>query len=182
MPAPLLFSLPTCLLFWCAVWAAPVRAALGTSYVDALPPDLPDWPVLRRLGPLSIQRMIAQAIVTRLAWLRERHIPVLLRLEGDSLICWDDVLTRPLPRYCLREASELDLDEYVGLYTEWLVHLLNLPEEGLSQAVRLAALVGICGRLAQVYAEWRRRCGWRQARALLREALRHYLGPQAMMA
>ena len=182
MSTPLLFSLPTCLAFWQAVWDAPAQVALGLSLVDTMPDDLPDWPVPRRLGPLCVQRMIAQAIVTRLAWLRERHIPVLLRLERDSLICWEDVLTRPLPRHLLREGSEWDVDGYVGLYTEWLVHLLNLPEDSVSQVVRLAALAGICGRLGQVYAEWKRRHGWRQARALMREALRHYLGPQAIVA
>ena len=182
MSASLLFSLPMCLTFWNAVWDEPAQAALGVSYADALSSDLPDWPVLRRLGPLCVQRMIARAVVARLAWLREHHIPVLLRLEGDSLICWDDALTRPLPRSCLREASEWEVDGYVGLYTEWLVHLINLPEEDVNQAVRLAALAGICGRLAQVYAEWKRRHGWRQARALLREALRHYLGPQVVVA
>ena len=47
---------------------------------------------------------------------------------------------------------------------------------------RLAALVGLCGRFAQIYAEWKRRAGAAQARTIVREDLRHYLGPMARVA
>ena len=57
------------------------------------------------------------------------------------------------------------------------------PEAAVPPWRRLAALVGICGRFAQIYAEWRRRVGAAEARAKLREDLRrHYLGPQAHVA
>ena len=180
MPSSLLFSLPACLVFWSAVWAAPMRTAFGTSFADPLLVSLPNWPVLRRLGPLCVQRLIARALVARLAWMREHHIPVLPRFERDSEICWDDVMTQPADRECLRDSSEWDLDYFFGMYTEWLTHILDMPPEAVDPLRRLVAIVGICGRLAQIYAEWRRRVGAAEARALVRECLRHYLGPQAL--
>lgn len=180
MPLPLLFSLPMCLLFWNAVWAAPMRAAFGKTFVDALLFALPDWPVLRRLGPLSLQRLIAQAVIARYAWMRKHHIPVLPRFERDSEICWDDLVHRPASRQCLQEGSEWDLRRLFGVYLDWLIQVLD--QEMVHPWLRLVALVGICGRFAQIYAEWRRRVGAARAREIIREDLRHYLGPQANVA
>ena len=182
MPAPLLFSLPMCLLFWNAVWAAPMRAACGASFVDALLFALPDWPVLRRLGPLSLQRVIAQAVIARYAWMREHHIPVLPRFERDSEICWRDLVSRPADRHCLQEEDEWGLSRLFGVYLDWLMQIIDLPVGEVYPWLRLVALVGLCGRFAQIYAEWRRRVGAAQARAIIREDLRHYLGPQAVVA
>lgn len=182
MPAPLLFSLPMCLLFWQAVWAVPMRAAFGGSFVEALLFALPDWPVLRRLGPLSVQRTIAQAVINRYAWMCAAHIPVLPRYEEDSEICWRDLVTQPMERQCLQEADEWELSRFFGVYLDWLMQILDLPDGLVLPWLRLVALVGLCGRFAQIYAEWCRRVGAKRAREMLREELRHYLGPQARVA
>ena len=182
MPASLLFSRTMCLLFWQAVWAAPLRAAFGGSFADALFFALPNWPVLRRLGPLCVQRLIAQALITRYAWMRQTHIPVLPRYQEDSQICWDDLLTQPAERQCLQEEDEWGLSRLFGIYLDWLAQIIDLPAEAVDPWRRLAAVVGICGRFAQIYAEWKRRLGAARARAKLREDLRHYLGPQANVA
>ena len=182
MSAPRLFSRTMCLLFWQAIWAGPWRAALGGSWVDALRFPLPDWPVLRRLGPLWVQRLIAQAVINRYAWMREARIPVLPRFEEDSVICWDDLLTQPAERQCLQEADEWELSRLFGVYLDWLMQMLDLPEGEADAWLRVSALVGICGRFAQIYAEWKRRAGAAQARTIVREDLRHYLGPMARVA
>ena len=182
MPAPMLFSRTMCLLFWQAVWAGPWRAALGSSFVDALRFPLPDWPVLHRLGPLWVQRLIAQAVINRYAWMRVARIPVLPRFEEDSVICWRDLLTQPAERQCLQEADEWELSRFFGVYLDWLMQIIDLPEEAADPWLRLHALVGLCGRFAQIYAEWKRRVGAAEARAILRDDLRHYLGPMAGVA
>ena len=171
-----------CLLFWQAVWAAPLRAACGGSWVDALLLPLPNWPVLRRLGPLCIQRLIAQAVITRYAWMRKTGIPVLPRYQEDSQICWDDLLCRTIERQCLLEEDEWGLSRLFGIYLDWLAQIIDLPAEAVDPWRKLAAVVGLCGRFAQIYAEWKRRLGVAQARAKLREDLRHYLGPKAHVA
>ena len=182
MPSPLLFSVPMSLLFWSSVWAAPVRASLGETWLDALLIDLPNWPVVRQFGPLCVQRLIARAIVARLAWLREHHIPLLPRYEQDSAVCWECLAMKPSVWQNMAELDEWELHTCFGLLTEWLLHMVAAPADAVSPALRAAAIAGACGRLARIYAEWRRRCGWRVARAIIREDLLHYVGPQANVA
>ena len=128
MPAPRLFARTMCLIFWQALWAAPWRAAIGGSFVEALLVPLPEWPVLRRLGPLWLQRLIAQAVINRYAWMRETHIPVLPRFEEDSVICWDDLVRQPAERQCLQEADEWELSRLFGVYLDWLMQIIDLAE------------------------------------------------------
>ena len=186
MPAPLLFSLPMCYLFWFAVWAAPVRAGLGAATADLftadLPAWLPNWPVVRQFEALCVQRVIARAIVARLAWLRDKHIPLLPRYEQDSAVCWESLAMKPSVWQNMAELDEWELDSCFGLLTEWLLHMLNAPADAVLPALRVAALAGACGRVARVYAEWRRRYGAKRAREVLRDGLRHYVGPQAVAA
>ena len=182
MPEPLLFSVPMSLLFWSSVWAAPVRAALGETCLDALLVDLPNWPVVRQFGALCVQRVIARAIVARLAWLRENHIPLLPRYEGDSKVEWEQLAMRPTIWQNQSELSEWDLHFSFGLLTEWLIHMLAAPADAVSPALRVTAMAGACGHIARIYAEWKRRVGAAEARAIIREDLLHYLGPQARAA
>ncbi len=96
------------------------------------------------------------------------------------MICWRDLLTQPAERQCLHEADEWELSRFFGVYLDWLMQILDLPQIDAWQ--RLSALVGIGGRFAQIYAEWKRRAGAAQARAILRDDLCHYLGPMAHVA
>ena len=182
MPSPLLFSVPMSLLFWSSVWAAPVRAALGETCLDALLNDLPTWPVVRQFGPLCVQRLIARAIVQRLAWLREQHIPLLPRYEQDSAVEWECLALRPNIWQNQSELSEWDLHFSFGLLTEWLLHMVAAPPDAVAPPLRAAAIAGACGHIARIYAEWKRRVGAARAREIIREDLLHYVGPQAKVA
>lgn len=178
----LLFSFPVCLSLWSWVWDAPVRALFGETFADAFLPDAPCWPVPRTLGPVCVQRMIARAVVARLTWLREQHVPIFPRFGADSVWDWAEAATHREPSGFLRSLAESRLHWLIGVQLDWLLHMLVLPEDDAPAPLRLVAFVGTCGRLAQYYAELKRRHGAGQARALLREDLLHYLGPQAAVA
>jgi hypothetical protein len=97
MPVPMLFSLPMCLIFWATVWQPFAIERLGTTFVDEINEPLPHWPVLRILGPLCVQRMIADGVTARLAWLNKHRIPAYPRFIDESVWNWTELVTRRFP-------------------------------------------------------------------------------------
>ena len=179
MPIPMLFSLPVCLVFWCQVWQPLVRERLGRCFVDEIDELLPNWPVLRMLGPLCVQRVIAQGVTARLAWLSEHRIPAYPRFADDSVWNWTEIVSRRIPRKQLRATRQRDLRHQMGVYYDGLVQVLVMPADRAAPALRLVAFVCICARLMQCYRELCRRVGYQQARAIIAEDLPRCLGPQA---
>lgn len=177
----MLFSFPMCLVFWCQVWRPYARERLGVTFVDELLARyvVPSWPVLRVLGPLCVQRMIADGVTARLAWLLEHRVPIWPRFGEDSNWNWTEIVTRRFPRKDIRAMSQHDVRYQIGIHEDWLIQILIFPSEMASAALRLMVLVCLCSRLMQCYRELCRRVGYQQARAMLAEDMLHYLGPQA---
>ncbi len=175
----MLFSLPVCVAFWRAVWAAPFEAAFGAAFADACFVAVPRWPVVRALGPLCVQRLIARAVMARLVWLRQQRVPLLPRFGHESDPEWAYAASRSCSPLCLREMDEWLLRWLFGVEVERLLRMVATPAGEVGMGLWLGALAGTSRRLAQLYGEWGRRVGAAQARALVREDLWHYLGPQA---
>lgn len=179
----MLYSLPVCVSFWLSVWAGPFQSLIGSSFVDPLLAlDLPRWPVVRRIGCLRVLRLVALGVTQRLAWMQEHGVPILPRFGPDSFLDWEDFAAKPCSRLFLTESSKEHLRWYYGLLLDVLMRLLAAPPDAATLHLRVTALVGICERIARVYAELRHRFGVAQARAIIAEDLLHYLGPQAKVA
>ena len=177
----MLFSLPVCLSFWYAVWAAPLRVIDGDLFARVALPDLPRWPVVRRLGPLCVQRWVACTVVAHLAWRREFALPVLWRYGRDSVPDWSQHATMPCSRESRRGLSDERLCWLLGLEVELVARILCEP--GLvSLEERLAALAGTCARIARMYEELRRRYHAAQARVIFCAVSGSFPGSPAQVA
>ena len=178
----MLFSLPVCSALWLTVWCPLLRACPGLRFNDLPMLDLPRWPLVRRLGPVFLQRWVAQAVANRLAWQQHSWItPHFYQYGHESDLSWERAARLAYPRAILREMSEASLRWRFGVQVEYLLRLVE-PGSALSAEQRLLALGGTSLHVAQVYAEWKRRCGWRQAREIVRDALAPFLDLPAQTA
>lgn len=177
----MLFSLPVCLSFWYAVWAAPLRVVDGDLFAYVSFPDLPRWPVVRRLGPLWAQRQVARTVIAHLVWRQEFALMALWRYGRDSVPDWSLHATMHCPRESRRGLSEQGLCWLLGLEVELVARILCEP--GLvSLETRLATLVATCARIARIYEELRRRYHAAQARVIFCQVLQSFPGSPAQVA
>lgn len=180
-PPTIPFSLPICYSFWQAHWAAPLRAALGDACPDPFPwpASLPRWPILRALGPLWLQRQVAAAVLTRLAWQQQRGSFIAWPYEIlITSIGWEAIANEGIALETRQEMGDDLLRWFIGLQLEILSRLLA-GRGPLSQELSLRAVVSCCWRLALLYRELCRRSHHAQAREVVQEELRRYLGPLA---
>jgi len=174
---PRLYSLTMCRLFWLAVWQPYVGPRLHFSFFATLPECcLPNWPVLRLLGPLWVQRLIADAVTARLAWLYRYHVENDLCLGVPTERMCQKATSQRLARGVIRKLSLPTLHVQIVTQIDWLVQLVIVAPHQRPPAEKLILLVCLCSRLAQYYAELCRRFGYREARALLADDLVHALG------
>ena len=185
-PPTIPFSLPVCLSFWQALWAAPLGAAQQQSGVPAFPlpaaSGLPRWPILRALGPLWLQRQVVAAVLTRLAW--QRQIGGYIAWPYEILITsigWEAIANEGIALETRQEMDEAFLRWLFGLQLEMLLRLLA-GRGPLNDALALRAVVGCCWRLALLYRELCRRSKKTQARLIVQEELRCFLSPLAQTA
>ena len=183
-PPALPFSLPVCHSFWQALWAAPLRAALGADCDPfAVSASLPRWPVLRALGPLWLQRQVVAAVLTRLAWQRQQpggFIPWPYEILITS-IGWEAIANEGIALETRQEMTDDFLRWLFGLQLEMLSRLLA-GRGSFSQELSLRAVAGCCWRLALLYRELCYRCHHAQARLIVQEELRRFLGPLTQSA
>jgi len=177
-PQPIPFSLPACLTFWRSLWLAPLRSVLGASCPDPFPFawSFPRWPVLRALGPLWLQRQVAAAVLKRLAW--QQHIGWHIVWQYEILITsigWEAIANDGIALETREEMEEDLLRWFIGLQLEMLLRLLA-GRGPLNEDLALRAVVGSCWRVALLYREACRRWGKAQARRLVEEELRCFLG------
>ena len=183
-PPSIPFSLPVCFSFWQAHWAAPLHAALGDACPVAFPfpSSLPRWPVLRALGPLWLQRQVAAAVLTRLAWQQQRGGFIAWPYEIlITSIGWEAIANEGIALETRREMTDDFLRWLFGLQLEMLSRLLA-GRGPFSQELGLRAVAGSCWRVALLYGELCRRCHHAQARLIVQEELRRFLGPLAQSA
>ena len=178
---PPLVSLPVCYSFWLEVWSGPLHAQPAVRLNDVPQMDLPRWPVVHQVGPRFLQRWVAQAVANRLAWQESWISPHYYRYGRESDFSWERAASLPAGREALRGLDEEGRCWLFGVETEYLLRLVE-PGSRLSAEQRLLALAGTCWRIAQLYAEWKRRYGWRRARELVREALSPFLELPAEVA
>ncbi|HEU5369098.1 MAG TPA: hypothetical protein VFU69_11565 [Ktedonobacterales bacterium] len=180
-PKPFPFSLPACVAFWQAVWVAPL-AALGDPYAGAFRFAVPRWPVVLALGPLWLQRQVAAAVAKRLAWQRQTgwHVPWQYLFYIAS-IGWEGIAKDGIALETREEMEEDFLRWFLGLQLETLLYLLE-GKGALEEAYRLRAIVGCCWRIALLYREACRRYHQAQARIVVLEELRCFLGHLAQTA
>ena len=178
-PQPIPFSLPACLAFWRSLWAAPLRATLGNACPDpfAFPSSLPQWPVLRALGPLWLQRQVAAAVLTRLAWQQQTGgYPIAWPYEIlITSIGWEAIANEGIALETRLEMEEPFLRWLLGLQLEILLRLLA-GRGPFSDALALRAVAGSCWRLSLLYRELCRRYKKERARQIIHEELRGFLG------
>ncbi len=166
LPDVLPFSLPVCLAFWFAVWAGPLRAWAGASAITALAVGEPRWPVLRRLGPLLVQRWVAESVISHVAWRAQQARPPRYYCDALSEPCWASAMTMGCE--ARHEMDEHGLCWYATIEVERIVRILEAPSGEVSARVWLRALVGSCWRIALVYEELRKRHGMMWARTMMR--------------
>ena len=166
VPDALPFSLPVCLAFWFAVWAGPLRAWSGAPAISALAVGEPRWPVLRRLGPLLVQRWVAEMVVSHLVWRAQQARPPRYYSDELSAPYWESAMQMGCD--ARREMDDHGLCWWATIEIERIIRILEAPEGEVSALVRLLALVGSCWRIALVYEEMRKRHGMKWARTLLR--------------
>ncbi len=187
---PLRFR-PTDLVdFWLMPWSAPFRAAccwialLGAPLQGSKPDDdAPGW-----LRPLCLQRWVGQAIAARLLWLREHPDAPAYRFEAESEPRWTEAAASCCDRLDLRDHDEAALLRRFGVEVERLLRVAQEAPRLVGGGDWTCAALGAQARIAQVYAELKRRPpregqsqpGGRQwkatrARALLRAELRRFV-------
>ncbi len=168
-PKPFPFSLPVCVVFWQAVWAAPLDAALGDTFAGAFRFDGPRRPVVR-------------ALAKRLAWQRQTgwHVPWQYIVYIAS-IGWEGIAKDGIALETRQEMEEDFLRWFLGLQLETLLYLLE-GKGALDEVYRLRAIVGCCWRIALLYGEVCRRYNKAQARIVIQEELRCFLGHLAQTA
>ena len=177
---PTLYSYTMCLIFWNTVWQPFVLARRLLTFADSLPPrHLPNWPVLRVLGPLCIQRVIADAVTARIAWLYKYHLVADARFGVFTPDKWEEITAARFPRKKLRSWHAEGIRLLVAVSIDGLAQLVILSPDNSPPAEKLLVVVCLCSRLAQFYAELCRRFGYKAARAMLAEDIVTALGPQA---
>ncbi len=172
------FSLPVCLTLWLTIWAPALRAAGAADPLDTSALAEPRWPVLRVLGPLWLLRQAAQAVATRLACGGDIVWSVFARYRQVFAVQWDALANEGIEIETRLAMDEEELPWFMGLQLAFCLRLLDdscpLTVEG-----RLRGIAGCCWRLALLYREACRRWGWRQARVVVLEELRCFLGQMA---
>jgi hypothetical protein len=177
-PQPIPFSLSACFAFWHALWAAPLRSALGDACPDPFPCSdaLPRWPVLRALGPLWLQRQVAAAVLKRLAWQQQTGWRIVWQYEIlITSIGWEAIANDGIALETRQEMDEPFLRWLFGLQLEMLLRLLA-GRGPFSDELALRAVVGSCWRVSLLYRELCRRYKHAQARVIVEEELRCFLG------
>ncbi len=156
--------------FWLMPWSAPFRDAcvwvtlLGAPLQGKQPDkDAADW-----LRPLCVQRWVGQAVAARLAWLKDHPEEDGWRFGHESEPVWAEDAWAAYERRDLRAAREDALLRCFGVEVE---RLLGIAQE--------APILAASARIAQIYAELKRRHKATWARALLREELRVFVTWQA---
>ena len=162
-------------LFWRLPWSAPLRSALPwqpdpAQFLPDAPPVAPRW-----LRPLCVQRWVGQAVAQRGAWLEQHLCLDPYRFGNDSLPDWHETALLRYAGQSLRGLSEEALGWVWGMEVERLLRLAQLPPGELGEGAWLAAVLAASEHVAQVYHEWRRRCGAMRARAIVREQLQRFL-------
>ncbi len=174
-PQPFPFSLPVCLALWRTVWAPAFAAAGHDAPLDTSRFSEPRWPVLRVLGPRWLQRQVAQALARRLAWQQQTGWRVPTQYPIAFEISWVELVKDGIDVETRLDMDEEDLRWFVGLELVCMQRLLEATCS-VNEACRLRGIAGCSWRLALLYREACRRWGWRQARLVMQEELRCFLG------
>ena len=163
--------------FWTMPWSAPFRAAccwvvlLGAPLQGKKPNDTaPAW-----LRPLFLHRWVAQTVVARLAWLRDHPDAPSERFGGDAAPCWNADGWVGHERPWLRAQHDDALLRLAAVEVERLTRIAQEAPSLVGAAHWTGAALGACARLAQVYAELKRRHRAMPARAMLRAELRRFV-------
>jgi hypothetical protein len=167
--------------FWSAPWSVPFRAACRWLAPDAQTRVSPDAQPPAWLRPLCLQRWVGQAIAARLAWMRAHPAAALYRYsgsfdEGDpSIPYWADMATSSYTRLWLQHQEDDALLWRWNVEVERLLRVSEAPPCLVGENDWARSALGVALRLAQLYAELKRRHKARRARALLRDELRRYI-------
>jgi hypothetical protein len=179
-PRSALYSYASCLIFWNAIWRPFVKTRLPFTFVDDLPPcQLPNWPELRLLGPLCVQRMIADAVTARASWLYTYHLTADARFGVFERREWIGITARRFHKSVLQRLSVDHVRLLLACYIDYLAQLLLSWPEDSPPAEKLLVFICLCSRIAQFYADLCRRFGYKEARAIVAQEIVTALGPQA---
>jgi hypothetical protein len=167
--------------FWLMPWSAPFRdacvwvALLGAPLQGKQPDkDAPNW-----LRPLCVQRWVGQAVAARLAWLKDHPEQDGYRFGDESEPVWAEDVLAAYERRDLRAADEDALLRRFGVEVERLLGIAQEAPRLVGSGAWTCAALGASARIAQIYAELKRRHKAMRARALLREELRIFVTWQA---
>jgi len=156
--------------FWYSRWVQPLRSACPWISMQARQMAQDGWPAPDWMRPLYVQRWVGQAIAERLARQAKQATPFVPHFT-DSVPCWNKTMTLPYDSKLLHALPELDVLWWWEVEVERLLRMIETPPSEIGEDRWTQAVMGVCGHLLQGYAELKRRCGWRRARALLREVL-----------
>ncbi len=163
--------------FWTMPWSAPFRAVccwvvqLGAPLQGFMADTYaPDW-----LRPLFVQRWVGKAVGARLAWLQAHPDAPAERFGGDAAPDWQADGWVGHERRWLRSQNDAALLRLVSVEAERLTRIAQEAPALVGSADWTGAALGACARLAQVYAELKRRHHAMPARAMLRAELRRFV-------
>jgi len=170
------FTATDLILFWYAPWAAPLRAACVEPLAE-LPwpapspmPLAPKWP-----RPLFLQRLVGQAIATRVAGLKDHPWDMRCHFGNDSEPDWGPDATASYDLPCLHELREQSICWLWGMEMERLLRSMLTPPGEVGLMAWTRAVLGICEHFAQMYAEFKRRYKARRAREIVQAEVQRFL-------
>lgn len=164
------------LIFWMTPWSKPLRdtcvwlARFGAP-ISGKRPDrfAPTW-----VRPLFMQRWVARAIATRLAWIAAHPDLPADQYEDESEPQLNVAGWTAYERCWLRTRPEERLLHTFGVEVERLLRIMQEPPTLVGDDDWTHAALEACEHLAQVYHELRRRHKATRARAIVRDALRRF--------
>ncbi len=167
--------------FWLMPWSAPFRdACVWVALLGApLQGKQPDKDAAGWLRPLCVQRWVGQAVAARLAWLKDHPEQDAWRFGHESEPVWAEDVWAVYERRDLRAADEDALLRRFGVEVERLLGIAQEAPRLVGSGAWTCAALGASARIAQIYAELKRRHKAMRARALLREELRVFVAWQA---
>ena len=156
-------------------WSLPIRSAclhLSQRFHEYV---VPDAPTPKWAAPRCVQRWIAQAIIARQAWQKTQPGAPRYRFGRPSEPCWSQTITLPFVLRDFKKLEEVDLLTLAGIELERLYRVAQTAADEIGETLWTLTLMASCLHLAQIYQELKRRYKARQAREILREALRLFV-------